>query len=611
MKNALLQHIKQIFEVLQINTEYFVYDTADDLLPGWLHEIPLTHEFVICCKADFEKRRLQEFIHKEIFKAGNWYYWFEGETRKVVEQQPASIIVEPLQLQPKENLKTSTRLPSWLDNFIFSTLHAEYAPDFQKFEYNLNLQHKDNQKYLGTYFPRSYAETFCIFDNLFCNETLKSKYARLTEVSILSVGCGTGGDIMGLLTILNKHFSSINKVNVLAVDGNYDALNILSQIIERFNSQFCKNVVITTMHVVFDKISPIGIKDSFDFIITSKMINEIINKGNGRLDNSYYDFAKTYTPLTKENGVLTILDVTTKVGASEFCPILLNRQVNRFVYENPEFVSIIPIPCAEKDNCQVQCFSQKEFTVSHSRLANDKSRVAYRILVKKVLSQELHLGRLDTQYQIQPDRFCGQGSLVADGFFLPNVTHVASGNAVNEAPIETTVEQSFPKQNVKELTADSAKVIELSKEEEKSCPQQSKQSCEAYLIDTNAFIYAPNIIEKIAEEYPIFVSAKVVDELDHRKDVTSGNDKKKAQKALKAINMAITNGRVQTITSDARLLPVDFDRRSPDNLILSVALKLKKQGYMPILVTSDNGFRAKAKILNIKTIPYTKVKSKI
>ena len=140
---------------------------------------------------------------------------------------------------------------------------------------------------------------------------------------------------------------------------------------------------------------------------------------------------------------------------------------------------------------------------------------------------------------------------------------------------------------------------------------QPNQLGEAYLIDTNAFIYAPNIINKISNEYPIFVSAKVVDELDHRKDITSGNDKKKVQKALKSINMAISGGRVQTITSDARLLPIDFDRRSPDNLILSVALKLKRMGYSPILVTSDNGFQVKAKTLKITTIPYTKVKSKI
>lgn len=604
MKNALIQHVKQIFEVLQIYAEYFVYDSAIDVLPNWLQNLPLTHEYVVYCKANFEKDRLQEFIHKDIFKAGNWYYWFEGEKKKDAEQQPDNSIVELLPPHPRESLKTKTRLPSWLDNFIFNTLQAEYAPDFQRFEYNLNLSHEENLKYLGTYFPRSYAETFCIFDNIFSNDVIKSKYVRLTEVSILSVGCGTGGDIMGLLTIINKHFASIKRINVFAVDGNEDALNILTQIVEQANRQFHKEVVLSIKQVVFDRINAIDLKSSFDFIITSKLINEIINKGKGGMDSSYYDFAKAFSPLLKQEGFMLILDVTTKVGTSEFCPILLNRQVNQFVYEHPDFVSIIPIPCANKDNCQVQCFSQKEFTVSHSKFANDKSRVAYRILVKKAFSQILQLVQQDTQYQIHPEKYCGQGFLVADGFYLPNTE--VDKDAVKK-------EVSKTNKTIQNSGNPKADVV---KEHEKSCEEKSnitqpKQLGEAYVIDTNAFIYAPNIIEKIAEEYPIFVSAKVVDELDHRKDVTSGNDKKKVQKALKSINMAISSGRVQTATSDARLLPADFDRRSSDNLILSVVLKVNKMGYTPILVTSDNGFQAKAKTLNIKTITYTKVKSKM
>lgn len=588
MKDKLIRHIKKIFEALQINAEYFVYDTIKDVLPNYLHNIPLKHEFVVVCDATFDKDCLQRFIHKDLFKKDNHYYWFEGEP--IISKEHADeIIVEQSITQPKYNLKVKTRLSAWLDNYIFGSLNAEYAPDFQRFEYNLNLSHEDNLKYLGTYFPRSYAETFCIFDNVFTNELIKSKYALKTEVSILSVGCGTGGDIMGLLTIINKHFASIKRINVVAVDGNEDALNILFQIIEQANHQFHKEIDLFTRQVVFDRISDFDINSSFDFIITSNLINEIINKGKGNLDNSYYDFAQAFSPMLKEEGFMLLLDVTTKVGASEFCPILLNRQVNQFVHEHPDFVSIIPIPCANKDNCQVQCFSQKEFTVSHSRFANDKSRVAYRILVKKAFSQTLQLVQQDTQYQIHPEKYCGQGDLVVDGFYLPNTAPVVDAAAIN-GKTKNNVKQQEVTKNVQIIKTEDAKVYEKSNEE-KSNTTQPEQLGEAYVIDTNAFIYAPNIIEKIAEEYPIFVSAKVVDELDHRKDVTSGNDKKKVQKALKSINMAISSGRVQTATSDARLLPADFDRRSPDNLILSVVLKVKRRDTHPYSLHQIMDFR--------------------
>ena len=598
MKNALTQHIRQVFETLKIHAEYTVFNSTKDNLPEWLRCTELTHEFVVCCEATFDKDILQDFIHKKISILENHYYWFEGEILE--SNNYSSEIDNTHSIQSKEKLKTTTRLSSWLDNFIFNALHAEYAPDYQKFDYNLILQHEDNLKYLGTYFPRSYAETFCIFDNIFSNEIVKSKYATVKEVSILSVGCGTGGDIIGLLTIINKHFASIKKVEVVAVDGNNDALNILSQIIQQLKHQFHKEVILSTKQVVFEEIKTIETMPSFDFIITSKMINEIIKRGNGRFNNSYYDFAKAYSPLLKENGIMMILDVTTKDEMSEYCPILLNRQINQFVYEQPDYVSVIPIPCAEKENCQMHCFTQKEFTVTHSKFVDDKSRVAYRILLKKAFYLELQLGRQDTQYQIQPDRYCGQGSIVADGFYLPN-------------PIkknDVTIGYSSPTETNEKHQIDNPTMQEESISEELGHPQR-KQLDEAYVIDTNAFIYAPNIIEKIAENHPIFISAKVVDELDHLKDVTSGTDKKKVQKALKSINLALSNGRIQTITSDARLLPADFNRRSPDNLILSVALKLRKMGYSPILVTSDNGFQVKAKSLKISTIPYTKVKSKI
>ena len=56
--------------------------------------------------------------------------------------------------------------------------------------------------------------------------------------------------------------------------------------------------------------------------------------------------------------------------------------------------------------------------------------------------------------------------------------------------------------------------------------------------------------------------------------------------------------------ADVSLLPDDFDKRSPDNMILSVALKYKDEN--PIMLTSDNGLQLKSKILGISTISLKK-----
>ena len=53
-------------------------------------------------------------------------------------------------------------------------------------------------------------------------------------------------------------------------------------------------------------------------------------------------------------------------------------------------------------------------------------------------------------------------------------------------------------------------------------------------------------------------------------------------------------------TADLTLLPNDFDKKSPDNFILSVALKYIDEN--PIMLTSDNGLQVKSKGFGITTI---------
>jgi superfamily I DNA and/or RNA helicase/rRNA-processing protein FCF1 len=121
-----------------------------------------------------------------------------------------------------------------------------------------------------------------------------------------------------------------------------------------------------------------------------------------------------------------------------------------------------------------------------------------------------------------------------------------------------------------------------------------------YIIDTNVFVDYPEIISKIDKKYKIVLSAKVIDELDYLKISLSEDQKKNVQKSLKLINESIGKFNIKMDTADLNLLPNDFNKKSPDNFILSVALKYKHEN--PIMLTSDNGLQIKAKGLNITTI---------
>ena len=141
--------------------------------------------------------------------------------------------------------------------------------------------------------------------------------------------------------------------------------------------------------------------------------------------------------------------------------------------------------------------------------------------------------------------------------------------------------------------------IDLSKFE-KPKKEINKDKENIYIIDTNVFVDQPDIISKIDQKYSIVLSAKVIDELDYLKISLTEEQKKNVQKALRQINESIDKRGIKMDTADLTLLPNDFNKKSPDNFILSVALKYSSEN--PIMLTSDNGLQIKAKGLNITTI---------
>ena len=113
----------------------------------------------------------------------------------------------------------------------------------------------------------------------------------------------------------------------------------------------------------------------------------------------------------------------------------------------------------------------------------------------------------------------------------------------------------------------------------------------------------PDIISKIDRKYPIILSAKMTDELDKMKIKLTEERRQNAEKALRNLNNE-SQHEILYEFADTSLLPDDFDKRSPDNMILSVALKYKEQN--PIMLTSDNGLQLKSKLLGITTISLKK-----
>ncbi len=246
MKESLEEHIKNIFSSCDINVPFTIFDCVNmrNNIPEWLSSIQLTHEYIAYCSKNIDVQKLQTFSGKIVNELESYVYWFEGERITNIEDDILSSLHESqLTIESKiEYLKTATSLPHWLDEYIYKELEAKYSPDFVKFEYNLNLNLDESLIYLGTYFPRSYGESFCIFDNIFQNNVYHTILLQKKEIYILTVGCGSGGDVIGLITNIYKYHPHISHINIWAIDGNDKALAIFDKISEKLALTY--NVVI-------------------------------------------------------------------------------------------------------------------------------------------------------------------------------------------------------------------------------------------------------------------------------------------------------------------------------------------------------------------------------
>ena len=625
MKSRLTKHIEMVFKALGIEHKFGVFDCENDVLPRWSTGLKHTYKYFICSNAIEQRDKLSVFLGKEIYVCGDIIYWYDGERILSVQDVEISNKIENFEEQSIfENvklLKTKTRLPIWLDDYIFKTLKAQYSPNHERFDFNLDLSETDILKYLGTYFPRSYGEAFCVFDNLFQNKAYYALFnGQENDINIVVIGCGTGGDLFGLLTVIEKYVEKQRNINIVAVDGNEEALQIMCNIVERYTSICRHRISLKTICYTFGHISNfaivnIGEKGNFDFVLSSKMICEIIASGKGENDNAYFDFVKTFLPLLDRYGILYLLDVTTRQKHSTYNPFLMNNQVNEVMKVFDDFCVISPIPCAIfTGRCTQNCFYQKEFVIAHSYVAVDKSKVAYKLISTKELSKLIGTpSEPKGAYLIYKDKVCPNidlrdrcfdAFLIEEGSGFNNESRTIidvddnlvdiSIASVDNSPLCSTSVIEFDE------VLDRLNVAEAENEDITIVADEYYSGC--YIIDTNVFLDKPDIISKIDDDHFVVLSAKVLDELDHlkvKKNMSVAR-KKRVAKALKHIRESMDEREIVLEDSDVRLLPRDFDKNSPDNKILSVALKFMDEN--PILLTSDYGLQVRAKGLGIESI---------
>ncbi len=256
-------------------------------------------------------------------------------------------------------------LPGWLDKCI-KELGARY--EIQRRDLVVLKWDKSQiQTYLGTYFPRSYAEAYCIFTTFF--NTHRNEYARRTKLSVFDFGCGTGGELIGLIVAVSEQLPAVRSINVLAFDGNQHALRSLEAILKEMDSVISIKIQYQVAPVVIDDFYDMRIVDKvmnqkYDLIITFKAICEFVTKQQFEKKNPYRYIMEIFVPKLAIGGVLCIADITTYSDVShEWLPMMLDQASQGMA-----------VALVERN-----AGYNEEFCVSHSGKQNDRSKLAYRI----------------------------------------------------------------------------------------------------------------------------------------------------------------------------------------------------------------------------------------
>lgn len=400
LKEYAHQIINAVFGVNDI--EVFALNPIDfgRVYPSFMKHID--HEFVVLLKgriAPDQEKRLYRFLQKDMARmSDDILYWQTGE--RIVSQTEEGTLEDNPNIEesasiPSDGTLADVDLPNWLDRYLFFDLGAKYSPNHSRFEYNLNLNTGEIKVYLGTYFPRSFVEVKSIFEEFSQNSNYLSLVGERTSVSILDLGCGTGGDLFGLLSFLEKYEPSLKSVKLLAIDGSQMALRFFEKIMAEFKKHSRLKIDYRIGPVFIESENDLNLVSDvlsakYDLILSCKAICEMLAKR--RIKNkAYKQTASMLSSKLTDKGIMLIEDVTIKSPATEkFILYMLNAELNEFVAENDEFATIYPTACKDKESkCINGCFFKKEIRVTHSAKNNDISKIIYRIIGKKPFAENI------------------------------------------------------------------------------------------------------------------------------------------------------------------------------------------------------------------------------
>lgn len=266
--------------------------------------------------------------------------------------------------------KRDVTFPQWLDTLVFEKLSARYCRQMSDMVV-LKWKSEEIRTYLGTYFPRSYAESYCIFSKYLLQ--YRKHYEGLNTISVFDFGCGTGGELIGFIMAISEQLPKIRKINIRALDGNVHALRYLESILDKTQIELDLRLESHLMPIVIDDFYDMNvvtdvIGESYDFILSFKAVCEFATGQQFNRTNPYEHIINVFASKLSAKGIMCLADVTSyNTVSQDWLPVMLND------------ASAV---CSVEVLCRNEGFNEI-YRVTHSRHMNDVSKIAWRIYKKR------------------------------------------------------------------------------------------------------------------------------------------------------------------------------------------------------------------------------------
>ncbi len=266
----------------------------------------------------------------------------------------------------------SLTTPVWLSyelvDFLYKGLRAifERRQDVaQSYRWKTERQIRT---YLGTYWPKTFAEVFAVFSSYIKMGDFVNKFEEKDKISILDLGGNSLPASIALLFVLKKAGVSLKKVEIFVLDRNLQPVKYGKQILNRFFKDIQIKIYITEKDFNSFFTRHFSLQKNFDFILCSKMGNELYSQGNVSCYKQIISYAEKRL---NKNGVFYLSDVTMPINSysKTFFPMVMNSQIARYLRKNGGLKPVFPVPCGfHGSTCKVRdCFTQVVLNIDTSK----------------------------------------------------------------------------------------------------------------------------------------------------------------------------------------------------------------------------------------------------